>query len=123
MMCFGFGVMSGTNLCDSFVHIKITIESLRKGYAVEGSILFRNITLTAMEREMEEMDKFMRNIGSSGNFPSDLNRKENIWDRVKKIEEKLSVMKEELKKHPTAFDVYFLSIQNLFETNRMYYRC
>ena len=115
--------MSGTNLCDSFVHIKITIESLRKGYAVEGSILFRNITLTAMEREMEEMDKFMRNIGSSGNFPSDLNRKENIWDRVKKIEEKLSVMIEELKKHPTAFDVYFLSIQNLFETNRMYYRC
>ena len=61
------------NLCHSFVNIKLTIESLRKGYKVEGSIFLRNFTLTAMEREMEEIDKLMRNVGSSGNFPSELN--------------------------------------------------
>ena len=120
--CFGFGVMAGMNLCHGIVDMKFEIESLRKGYTVEGSILFRNITLTGMEREMEEIDKFMRNIGSSGNFPSDLNRKQNIWDRMKIMKEKLFVMKEELKKHETAFDVYFSSIQNLFEMNRIYYR-
>ena len=105
----------------SIVVMKFEIESLRKGYTVEGSIFFRNFTLTALEREMEEIDKFVRNIGSSGKFPTDSNQRENIWDRVKKMKEKLFVMKEELKQHETAFDVYCTSIQNLFETNRTYY--
>jgi len=119
--CFGFGVMEGMHLFLSIVVMKFEIESLRKGYTVEGSIFFRNFTLTALEREMEEIDKFVRNIGSSGKFPTDSNQRENIWDRVKKMKEKLFVMKEELKQHETAFDVYCTSIQNLFETNRTYY--
>ena len=114
--CFGEGLMFAMQLYDRIESVKNEIGCLQKGFESAGNFEIENLRLRTTEKKIQEIDNYMKNMGSSDNYPMDFVARKSMWECLKKTEEEVKQLVTEIEKCRPAYEIYFCAYQASFST-------